>query len=493
MAKRPCNTQASDIRFMKQCGYDLNRVPGLSAIGPLRSIKGMSSIIKKIQKAFKQSAAGILFICLLIVMSKTSGQSNTKHLSSTDSSKAVASYPQPDSLQKRLMAADKTHTDSLYVRPDSADVDIWDFYRQLFNKQIDSTKKPSAITVVPNISANPTIGFQIGIKAVAGKVLGTDPKTYLSVAATSASITTKNIIYFYLTHNIFTNGNKYNLQGSLIASKSVTPDFGLGSSPGPDGTRKGYVFNSQYYQFKEKIYKELAPHLYGGAGLEFDIRRGTTMKGGDIATTPYGEYNTQYGFKQDRYNANGFLFDVQYTTRDNQNRAYKGIYANAGIRLNQTWIGSSKNATQLNLDLRKYVSLSKKHPEHVLAFWTWSSFVLGGRLPYLELPGTGRDLNFRSGRGYTISFFKGTQFFYYETEYRFPITRNRLLSGVTFFNLESVNDETTDQALFHSWQPGGGAGLRILFNKATRTNLCLDYAFGRFGKKGFFLGLNEAF
>jgi hypothetical protein len=47
--------------------------------------------------------------------------------------------------------------------------------------------------------------------------------------------------------------------------------------------------------------------------------------------------------------------------------------------------------------------------------------------------------------------------------------------------------------LFQKWQPGGGAGLRVLFNKATRTNLCLDYAYGKYGRKGFFLGLNEAF
>lgn len=441
----------------------------------------------------QQKKRGIVFLLTALILSITSiasyGQINTNK----DRNDTLERYRMADSALPAYMQSDTGQQRPIQPISDSGQMDIWDLYRQLFHKQKDSTKAPSAITVVPNISANPTIGFQIGIKAVAGKVLGKDPKTYLSVAATSASITTKNILYFYLTHNIFTNGNKYNLQGSLIASKSVTPDFGLGSRPGPDGTRKGYVFNSQYYQFKEKIYKELAPHLYGGAGLEFDIRRGTTMKGGDIETTPYGQYNTMYGFKQDRYNSNGFLFDVQYTTRDNQNRAFKGIYANAGIRLNQTWIGSTKNATQLNLDLRKYVSLSKKHPEHVLAFWTWSSFVLGGRLPYLELPGTGRDINFRSGRGYTISFFKGTQFFYYETEYRFPITRNQLLSGVTFFNLESVNDESIHQPLFHSWQPGGGAGLRILFNKATRTNLCLDYAFGKFGKKGFFLGLNEAF
>jgi hypothetical protein len=42
-------------------------------------------------------------------------------------------------------------------------------------------------------------------------------------------------------------------------------------------------------------------------------------------------------------------------------------------------------------------------------------------------------------------------------------------------------------------QSGYGAGLRLLFNKATRTNLALDYAFGKFGNRGFFLNLNEAF
>src|SRR5579875_3705713 len=50
-------------------------------------------------------------------------------------------------------------------------------------------RKGSGITVVPNVSANPTIGFQGGIKAVAGKKLGDDPNTLLSVGASSASIT----------------------------------------------------------------------------------------------------------------------------------------------------------------------------------------------------------------------------------------------------------------------------------------------------------------
>ena len=94
--------------------------------------------------------------------------------------------------------------------------------------------------------------------------------------------------------------------------------------------------------------------------------------------------------------------------------------------------------------------------------------------------------------GYTVSYFKGTQYNYSEIEYRFPITRNKFLSGVTFFHMQTANNELGTY-LFQQWQPGGGAGIRVLFNKATRTNLCLDYAFGKYGSRGFFLGLNEAF
>jgi hypothetical protein len=155
-------------------------------------------------------------------------------------------------------------------------------------------------------------------------------------------------------------------------------------------------------------------------------------------------------------------------------------------------MGSTKSALQFSYDFRKYWSVSTRNPEHVIAFWNWGSYLLSGALPYLELPGTGKDPASRSGRGYTIGYFKGPKYSYSEMEYRFPITRNKFLSGVTFVNIQTA-DDASGIKLFKQWQPGAGAGLRLLFNKATRTNLCLDYAFGKFGAKGFFLGINEAF
>ncbi|WP_221269247.1 BamA/TamA family outer membrane protein [Mucilaginibacter sp. X5P1] len=383
--------------------------------------------------------------------------------------------------------------------------DFGDLTRNILHphKKADTLHHGSGITVVPNIAANPTIGAQIGIKAVAGKKLGTDPSTLLSVGATSASITSKGIIYFYLNHNIFTNANKWNFQGSLVVSKTVTPDYGVGIGRDlsttndlakilEDPTHKVYTIHSYFFQVREKAYKEVSKGLFLGAGLSFDVRKDIQNKDSTGHSTPSGVYNTQHGLPQDHYSADGFLFNVEYTTRDNPNRAYKGIYFDAGFRINQTWIGSTKNAVQFTTDIRKYVSLSEENPETVLAFWNWGSYLLSGTIPYLELPGTARDGTFRSGRGYTTQYFKGTEFNDTEAEFRFPILANKFISGVAFGNLQTGNDEQGTK-IFQVFQPGYGAGLRVLFNKATRTNLALDYAFGRFGNKGFFLNLNEAF
>ncbi len=427
----------------------------------------------------------LFFICFIVSL-------YAQQISPADSLKA-------DSLRLKSGKEIK-HTDNY-----AGQYDFGDLMRAILHPHATTKKSAnkSGITVVPNIAANPTIGAQLGIKAVAGRKLGNDPNTLFSVAATSASITTKGIIYFYLNHNIFTPGNKWNFQGNLVAAKTVTPDYGMGIGKeyaGTDpneavlanNTRKVYPIHSMYYNIREKVYKNVHERLFIGAGLSFEIRRNIENKDTTNNGTPSSVYNNKYGFPQDHYSANGFLFNIEYITRDNPNRAYKGIFFDAGIRANQTWIGSTKNSLQFTTDFRKYFSLSTANPETVLAFWNWGSYLISGAVPYIELPGSARDGSFRSGRGYTAQYFKGTKFNDTELELRFPILKNKFLSGVVFGNLQTGNDDHGTK-MFEVFQPGYGAGLRVLFNKATRTNLCLDYAFGRFGNKGFFLNLNETF
>ena len=57
--------------------------------------------------------------------------------------------------------------------------------------------------------------------------------------------------------------------------------------------------------------------------------------------------------------------------------------------------------------------------------------------------------------------------------------------------LKLTNDQS--KKVFEYWEPGGGAGLRILFNKKSRSALCIDFGRGRNGASGLFLGLNEVF
>jgi hypothetical protein len=378
--------------------------------------------------------------------------------------------------------------------------DIIRFVRHDTAKRV--SRKPSGISILPNINYNPSIGFQIGAKVVGGVYVGDPENTTMSTFATALSYTTRGIVYGYLMHDTYTPQDKWNLKGGIIIAKMVGLDYGMGMGNvvetdipeeetlnNPERTR----FVNQYtvYGFNERIYKRLLPGMFVGAGVFVDLKRSIYTLGNQ-ERTPLGIYSEQTGYNPERYNNNGLMFNWQYMTRDNPNSAYKGIYTDIVLRMSQAWMGSAQSSYQLQTDFRKYWQLSSSRPNHVLAFWHWGSYNIGGRLAYLDLPGTGKDTFARVGRGYTNGYFKGNSFFYSEVEYRFPILRNQFLSGVVFANVQTANDRLGTK-LFQQWQPAGGTGLRVLFNKATRTNLCIDYAFGRFGQRGLFLGLNEAF
>ncbi len=88
--------------------------------------------------------------------------------------------------------------------------------------------------------------------------------------------------------------------------------------------------------------------------------------------------------------------------------------------------------------------------------------------------------------------FRGNLYSYGEAEYIFPISKcGGLWSGVVFVNATSANNPAQDLALFESIKPGYGMGLRIMLDKATRTNLAFDWGFGE--SNGFYLAVSETF
>ncbi|WP_261387871.1 hypothetical protein [Chitinophaga pinensis] len=142
------------------------------------------------------------------------------------------------------------------------------------------------------------------------------------------------------------------LSGKSGGSKNSDTRLRTGYRQATEGTALEHVLNNpdrkprglhaQFYNFREKVYKEVSKGLFLGGGVSFDIRRKIDERDTTNGLTPYNIYSDRHGFKREHYMANGLLFNVQYTTRDNQNRAYKGMYLDAGFRANQTWLGSTR-------------------------------------------------------------------------------------------------------------------------------------------------------
>ena len=156
------------------------------------------------------------------------------------------------------------------------------------------------------------------------------------------------------------------------------------------------------------------------------------------------------------------------------------------------FLGGDSSWQKLNLDLRTYVNVSRDR-HHKLAFWGFADLVVGGVAPFLDLPSTAGDTYGRSARGYAEGQFRGERLAYGEIEYRGTLTRNGLLGMVAFLNTTTVTNLDNDERLFDSFAVAGGAGLRLLINKRSKTNLCLDVGFGKQGSKGIYLAVQEAF
>src|SRR5438094_378413 len=98
--------------------------------------------------------------------------------------------------------------------------DITDVIRGIFKKppKVESEQKTS-VAILPILGYNPSFGFNIGINIVAGKQFGFKSNTIYSVFNLSFSYSTRNVVPLRAKHNMFTAGNKWNLQGDWQISK----------------------------------------------------------------------------------------------------------------------------------------------------------------------------------------------------------------------------------------------------------------------------------
>ncbi len=379
------------------------------------------------------------------------------------------------------------------------------------------TERNLRIIPLPAIGYNPTSGFMIGVAPSLTWTLGDPKTTHLSSALATLIYTSKKQFLFTCKSTAFLDGDSWELLGDWRYFITSQPTYGLGT--GPQSARlasNGFEYDDNLYsspvedeqmmdfnylRLHETFLKRIGDtRYYAGLGYHLDIHSKIddnllNLESDPEVITSHYAYSIENGFNPEKYTTSGLSLNGMLDSRDNVVNPYSGQYAFLSFRVNPDFLGSTKTSSLLWAEYRHYFILSKARPRHQIACWAYGNFVTSGDVPYLDLPALGWDQFGRSGRAYTQGRFRADNtLLYVEAEYRFPLMKNNdLIGGVVFVNATTANNPDANISIGKYIDPAAGVGLRVMINKKTRANLCLDYAIGMYGSSGFYFGMNEAF
>jgi len=310
-----------------------------------------------------------------------------------------------------------------------------------------------------------------------------EKNTKQSSISTNVTYSQYNQIIIPFLADIWTKGNRFNFITDVRFISYPSDIYGLGGRTDPN---KGVTINFNGLKIHQTVMKALSDNIYVGAGYYFD-------KFWNIKTLDQVSRGVNHLISRElgtEETASGPALRFLYDTRLNQLNPQQGVYYSISYRANMTALGSDSASQTLQIDARTYFHFPASS-KNVLALWNFDWLTASGTPPYLILPSTGWDDSYNTGRGYIQGRYRGRKMIYFESEYRFGITRNGLLGGVAFVNLQNFSSDLS--AEYSKLFAGYGIGLRIKLNKFSGANLCVDYGFGQNGSHGFFVNLGEVF
>ena len=350
----------------------------------------------------------------------------------------------------------------------------------LSTKPTPTGKKRVAFSIIPATTSSG--GKQILFSSInAAFVLGKDEKTNLSTVFFLPYTDFSENKGFGLKYNLFTPLNRWNLTGETRISNLTQYAYGLGSSTTESDQ---FRINFNNFRFNVTANKKIAGAFYGGLGIFYD--RNFSVGVSDEPRQP-GDFE-KYGIgTQSASSATGIVFNLLHDNRRNSINPADGLYVQASLRVNPSWLSNTDLWSSFYLDGRRYFRLEGlKRKIVAISAYYWGSY---GRVPYFNLPGTQLEFAGRSGRGYPLARFRGRHMVYLEGEYRFDLSRNGLFGAVGFLNFQSVTDESNR---IDGINPAIGTGLRIKFNKKSDTNIAIDFGFAP-NSFQLYIGLGEWF
>jgi outer membrane protein assembly factor BamA len=406
-------------------------------------------------------------------------------------SSAAAQHAQPN-----LPEASAPESD-----PESADLvnsmDVADVIRKLRGlpqpppSQVSDYRK-SMRAFAPVVGAKPSSGAIFGVAGNLAFFRGEPSTTHISSLVASATITSKKQAGINGHTTMYGESDRWLLELDYRFQWTSQETFGLGTSTASSGE----VVRFDFYRLYQMAHYRLRPHLFAGGGLHFDSHADIRPDDGAEESWPqseYYQYSVANGLPLDTQASAGPSVEILWDSRDSFINPTRGWLARASYRaLIDGFLGGDSSWQKVNVDLRTYAPLSSDRRQR-LAVWAYADLVVDGVAPYFDLPSTAGDSYGRSGRGYAEGHFRGEKLAFTEVEYRTPFMRNDFLGMVAFLNATTISNQQNGEELFDNFAVGGGAGLRLLLNKRSRTNLAFDVGFGEQGNHGIYLTVQEAF
>lgn len=366
-------------------------------------------------------------------------------------------------------------------------IDLYDLLKRSALKDKVQPVKKDTITSKPIFSVVPALGYTLttglAVSLSGNLAFRASDKARVSTITAATAITSKKQFTASIQSYIWSKGGDYVFIGDDRFYRYSQNTYGLGSS---SNVSSADPMTFDFIRVYEQVLHHITGNIFAGAGFIFDDHSAISEKGkADESPSDFLAYGPA-----SHSISSGITFNILFDSRDNTINASKGLYAAVQYRDNYRFFGSTTGWRSLIVDIRHYINFPQGS-DNVLALWSYDWLVLSGRPGYLDLPATGWDSFSATGRGYIQGRFRGAQMVYGEAEYRFGISANGLIGGVVFANAQSFSGAPGTQ--LQSIQPAFGPGLRIKLNKVTKTNICIDYGFGREGSQGVFVSVGELF
>jgi outer membrane protein assembly factor BamA len=358
--------------------------------------------------------------------------------------------------------------------------DIKEFFTFYPNKNYverDSTIYLQKFIAAPVISYSPETNFAFGTGAkYLFKFNGSGEETRVSNMPMTLQYTFNNQFFLYSGFEVFTNQEKWVIEGNLLFQNYPRLYYGMGSDA-PEENEEEY----KYYQLLlEPIFLKQMFHryLFIGAGFRYNH-----IYNVDIENEGLIAQNRPEGFAGST--SLGAEVALLYDSRNNVLNAHDGWYFEFTHGRYDQVLGGTHKFNLTRFDLRYYFDVSKNNDD-VLAFQ------IVGRLSRADLPFS--ELAFLGSseimRGYREGRFVDRDLLAGQLEYRKNFKDSRF-GAVAFIGAGDVY-RNMQQFQFGNLKPNYGIGARFKIDKSENLNLRFDWGFGD-ASNSFYLGIAEAF